>query len=87
MKYTFFMFSYPNVKIVIYTGDVNASPEEIIKRVETRLDIRLLREVEFVYLRRRKWLEHQRYPYLTLLAQSLGSLIVGFEALLLYLPG
>nr|BAN21210.1 glycosyl transferase [Riptortus pedestris] len=78
--------SYPNVKIVVYTGDLNASPDEIIKRVYTRFNIKFLREVEFIYLHKRKWLEHKRYPYFTLLSQSFGSLVVGLEALYAYLP-
>lgn len=78
--------SYPNVKIVVYTGDLNASPDEIIKRVNTRFNITFLREIEIIYLHKRKWLEHKRYPYFTLISQSMGSLVVGLEALFAFLP-
>jgi alpha-1,2-mannosyltransferase len=40
----------------------------------------------FVYLTRRKWVEDSRYPVMTLLGQSLGSMILGFEALLKFQP-
>jgi len=33
--------------------------------------------LEFVYLHRRKWVEAEMYPYLTLLGQSLGSVWLG----------
>jgi alpha-1,2-mannosyltransferase len=82
-----FLPRYPDLKVVIYTGDINASPSDIINRVYQRFDIKLKSEIEFVYLHKRPWLEHKRYPYFTLLGQSLGSIIVGIEALLLYLPG
>lgn len=43
--------------------------------------------INFVYLRRRKWIEAKMYPYFTLLGQSLGSLYLGMEALSSYQPG
>ena len=81
------IYRYPDSKVIIYTGDINASPSDIINRAQQRFDIKLPGEVEFVYLHKRPWLEPKRYPYFTLLGQSLGSIIVGIEALLLYLPG
>ena len=35
------------------------------------------RNLEFVYLHRRRWVEAEMYPYLTLLGQSLGSIWLG----------
>lgn len=77
---------YPKVKIVIYTGDLEVSPVEIIKRAKQRFNITLPNNLEFVYLHRRKWVEAENYPYFTLLGQSLGSIILGFEALRLFQP-
>jgi len=72
---------------VVYTGDLEASPEEILKRVKTRLNIELPEAIEFIYLRKRRWVEAGRYPMFTLLGQSLGSLVLGWEALNGFLPG
>lgn len=78
---------YPNVKIVVYTGDLEASPEEILGRVELRLNISFSKSIEFAYLRKRKWVEAKTYPYFTLLGQSFGSIILGIEALAVFVPG
>ena len=83
----FYFFSYTHVKIVIYTGDLDASPEEIVKRVEQRFNIKLTDPVQFVYLRQRRWVEADMYPYFTLLGQSLGSIVLGAEALAAFVPG
>lgn len=77
---------YAHVKIVIYTGDLDASPEEILKRAEQRFNIKLTDPVQFVYLRRRRWVEAEMYPYFTLLGQSLGSIVLGAEALAAFVP-
>jgi alpha-1,2-mannosyltransferase len=42
--------------------------------------------LEFVFLNQRKWVEAEKYPALTLLGQSLGSIVLGFEALLKFQP-
>ncbi|XP_076467981.1 GDP-Man:Man(3)GlcNAc(2)-PP-Dol alpha-1,2-mannosyltransferase-like isoform X2 [Babylonia areolata] len=81
-----FTFRYPKVQCVVYTGDIDASPQEILTRARQRFNISLKRQVEFVFLKRRKWVEASKYPCFTLLGQSLGSLVLGFEALLSYIP-
>lgn len=78
---------HPKTEIYIYTGDVEYSPTEILQRVKQRFDIDIPATVQFVYLHRRKYLEAAMYPYFTLLGQSLGSMVLGFEALLSYVPG
>jgi len=80
-------FRYTHVKIVVYTGDLDASPEEILKSAEQRFNIKLINPVQFVYLRRRRWIEANMYPYFTLLGQSLGSIVFGAEALAALVPG
>lgn len=77
---------YPKVKIVIYTGDLDVSPDEIIKRTKQRFNIRLPNNLEFIYLHRRRWVEAENYPYFTLLGQSIGSIVLGVEALRLFQP-
>lgn len=73
--------SYPQVHIVVYTGDLDAHPDQIIDKVAKDFNIRLVRNVEFIYLHRRKWLEAKTYPYFTLIGQSLGSIWLAAEAL------
>ena len=43
-------------------------------------------QVEFVFLQWRGWVEASKYPYFTLLGQSLGSLFLGWEALVAFVP-
>ncbi|BES87779.1 Glycosyl transferases group 1 [Nesidiocoris tenuis] len=76
----------PEWKIVVYTGDLNASPDAIIKKVHQTFNISLKDDIQFVYLHQRRWLEAERYPYFTILGQSLGSVFLGIEALIAFLP-
>ncbi|XP_076277936.1 ALG11 alpha-1,2-mannosyltransferase isoform X2 [Lasioglossum baleicum] len=77
---------YPDVHIVVYTGDLDADPEQIINKTETVFNFKIERKIEFVYLHKRKWVEATMYPYFTLLGQSLGSIWLGIEALNSYVP-
>ena len=78
------------MRCVIYTGDVDASREQILERAHQRFNISLPRDgpddIHFAFLHRRQWVEASRYPVLTLLGQSLGSLVLGWEALLSCIP-
>ena len=40
----------------------------------------------FVYLKWRHWVEPEIYPYCTMLGQSIGSILLGLEALWKYPP-
>ena len=71
---------YNFVRCVVYTGDT-AKPDEILNRAIERFNIRLHEPVEFVYLSKRNWVEAKVWPYFTLLGQSLGSILLGFEAI------
>jgi len=81
---------YKHVRCVIYTGDVDANREEILERARQRFNIHLPRDgpddVHFAFLHRRMWVEASCYPFFTLLGQSLGSLVLGWEALLACIP-
>ncbi len=65
----------------MYTGDVDASQEDILKKAKERFNVDLLRPVRFVFLKKRKWVEARTYPCFTLLGQSLGGAVLGVEAL------
>ena len=78
---------YSFVRCVVYTGDEPSSrPDNILKKVRERFAIHLQNDVKFFYLARRGWVEAGRWPRLTLLGQSLGSIILGFEALTTFVP-
>lgn len=72
---------YPTVQISVYTGDLDASPADIIKRANNIFNVKINNNVKFIYLHRRNWVEARCYPYFTLLGQSLGSMWLALEAL------
>lgn len=80
------IFRYPNVRCLVYTGDYEASGREILQKARDRFNITLPKPVEFVFLRRRVWVEARKYPIFTLLGQSLGSLVLGWEAMTSFVP-
>ena len=77
---------YEFVEVLVYTGDVDASEEDILQRVKEQFGIRLVGNVHFVFLHSRKWVEAERWPRLTILGQSLGSMLLGLEALFSFVP-
>ena len=78
---------YPEHHIAIYTGDCNPT-EELLESAFKKFKIRIQNNnIQFVYLTQRSWVEAPNYPYFALLGQSLGSLILGTEALLKLVPG
>ena len=78
---------YSFVRCVVYTGDEPSSrPESILKKVRENFAIHLQKDVKFFYLARRGWVEAGRWPRFTLLGQSLGSIILGLEALVTFVP-
>ena len=73
---------FPAEKIVIFTGDINSAPDQIISKAQQRFNIEINTEnLVFIYLHRRKWIEAETYPRFTLLGQSLGSMWLALEAL------
>ena len=73
------------VKVYIYTGDIETD-EEILTRCTKRFNIVLENKPNFIRLGRRHLLEAATWPRFTMLGQSLGSVILGFEALLKFTP-
>ncbi|KAG0221978.1 asparagine-linked glycosylation protein [Actinomortierella wolfii] len=73
---------YPRVVSLVYTGDTDASKEEIIAKVKARFNIELdSNMLEIQYLKKRKWVEDSQWPRFTLLGQSFGSMLLAWEAL------
>lgn len=71
---------------MVYTGDTDATADEIITRARQRFNVVIPEKVEFVYLKNRVWVEAVKYPYFTLLGQSIGSVVLGLEALMAFVP-
>ncbi|CAK4027274.1 glycosyltransferase family 4 [Lecanosticta acicola] len=71
---------YPKALCVVYTGD-DARKEEIIENVMKRFNINLNpARIAFVYPTTRDWVLASRWPHFTLLGQSVGSLILGWDS-------
>lgn len=63
-------------------------PEQIVRNAKKRFNIEIFNEnLEFILLQKRHWVEAKKYPMFTLLGQSLGSIILGFEAIFKLVPG
>ncbi|KAF9929394.1 asparagine-linked glycosylation protein [Linnemannia zychae] len=78
---------YPHVVSVVYTGDTDVNKQEILERVRTHFNIDLdpsLVGIEF--LKKRYWIENSQWPRFTLIGQSIGSMILGWEALKCVVP-
>jgi alpha-1,2-mannosyltransferase len=55
--------------------------------LQTRFGIELDPDrVQFVTLKKRRWVEESSWPRLTLLGQSIGSVVLAYEALSAFLP-
>ncbi|GJJ71297.1 alpha-1,2-mannosyltransferase [Entomortierella parvispora] len=79
--------SYPGVISIVYTGDTDANKEQILEKVRSRFSIELdPSRVGFRFLQKRIWVEGAKWPRFTLIGQSFGSLILGWEALRLVVP-
>ena len=78
---------YPDALCVVYTGDHDVSKQQILTNVRNRFNIKLnSARVAFLYLSTREWVLASQWPHFTLLGQSMGSLIVGWDAVNLLAP-
>ena len=77
---------YDFVNCVVYSGDCEYNPEQILARAKERFNIQLERPVKFIFLEKRHWVEAEMWPYFTLLGQSIGSMLLGLEALWKFVP-
>ncbi|TCD65775.1 asparagine-linked glycosylation protein [Steccherinum ochraceum] len=77
----------PNIISVIYSGDVDATKDEILAKVKARFDIALLpSSLHFVFLHKRNLIEDKSWPRFTMLGQSLGSMVLAWEAMNKLIP-
>ncbi|KAI0299360.1 mannosyltransferase [Multifurca ochricompacta] len=83
----FMQRTQPNVINVVYSGDVEATKEQIIEKVKSRFDIALAPDsLHFVFLESRRLVEDRAWPRFTLLGQSLGSMYLAWEAMSKFVP-
>jgi alpha-1,2-mannosyltransferase len=74
--------------VIIYTGDNDATPQQILQKCKDRFGVAFEGKmiIEFKYLKKRSWVRAERYKRFTLLGQSVGSMVLGWEALCSALP-
>lgn len=78
---------HPDIHIAIYTGDC-IPVKDLLQNSFKKFNVKIEEtNLEFVTLTKRRWVEASKYPYFTLLGQSLGSMVLGFEAILKLVPG
>ncbi|KAJ5468586.1 Glycosyl transferasefamily 1 [Penicillium sp. IBT 31633x] len=78
---------WPKAICAIYTGDHEVNKAAMLERVDNRFNIQLhAPNVVLLYLTTRKYILSSSYPYMTLLGQSLGSLVVAYDAFTLLVP-
>ncbi|OAQ73307.1 alpha-1,2-mannosyltransferase alg-11 [Pochonia chlamydosporia 170] len=78
---------WPKAKCVVYTGDHDVTKDDILHRVESRFNIQLhAPTVQFLYLSKRHWVLASSWPHFTLLGQSIGSILLAWDAFSLLVP-
>lgn len=78
---------HQGVHCVVFTGDVGVTPAAFLQSARTRFGVQLQADtVHFVFLKGRSWVDAVTWPRLTLLGQSLGSMLLGWEALCQFRP-
>ncbi|PBP15623.1 alpha-1,2-mannosyltransferase alg11 [Diplocarpon rosae] len=78
---------WPKAKCVVYTGDHDVDKAAIIDRVKNRFNIALHPPtVTFLYLTTRSWVLASSWPRFTLLGQSIGSIVLAWDAFSLLTP-
>ncbi|KAA1472174.1 mannosyltransferase [Dentipellis sp. KUC8613] len=84
---SFIQRTEPEVVSVVYSGDKDATKEQIIAKVKSRFDITLSPDtLHFIFLDSREYVEDARWPRFTLLGQSLGSMYLAWEAMSQLVP-
>ncbi|OAG07593.1 UDP-Glycosyltransferase/glycogen phosphorylase [Paraphaeosphaeria sporulosa] len=78
---------WPEAVCVVYTGDHDVDKAAILKRVKDRFNIHLHPPtVHFLYLTTRHYVLASTWPRFTLLGQSIGSIILAYDAFSLLVP-
>lgn len=79
--------AHPDLVCVVYTGDTHKTPADMIANADSNFGVKLQKDsVRFVFLRKRRWVEAAAWPRFTLLGQSLGSIVLAYEALCAFVP-
>ncbi|GAO17695.1 uncharacterized protein UV8b_01342 [Ustilaginoidea virens] len=78
---------WPRAKCVVYTGDHDVNKEAILQRVQSRFNIHLHSPtLQFLHLSKRHWVLASTWPQFTLLGQSIGSMVLAWDAFSLLVP-
>lgn len=78
---------FPDHRYFVYSGDVEATKEQILLKARQRFGIELdPANVQFVYLRFRSLVEARHYPRFTMLFQALAGWFLALEAWLRMAP-
>lgn len=78
---------WPNAICAVYTGDHDIERGLVVATVRNRFGITLKEHsLVFLYLSRRRYVLASTYPHFTLLGQSLGSLMLAYDAFELLVP-
>lgn len=78
---------WPGAVCVVYTGDHDVDKDMILRRVSDRFNIHLHPPtIHFSYLSLRRFVLSSTWPYFTLLGQSIGSVILAYDAFTLLVP-
>jgi alpha-1,2-mannosyltransferase len=78
---------WPNAVCAVYTGDHDIDRSVVVATVKSRFGITLEEHsLVFLYLSSRRFVLASTYPYFTLLGQSLGSLVLAYDAFQLLVP-
>jgi len=78
---------HPGVQCIVYTGDTDVQPSDLLAHAKSRFGITLdSKSVHFVFLKGRRWVDAATWPHFTMLGQSLGSVLLGWEALCHFQP-
>ena len=78
---------WPEAVCVVYTGDHSVDKTAMLERVKSRFNIQLHPPtVHFLYLTTRHWVHANTWPRFTLLGQSVGSLVLAYDAFTLLIP-
>lgn len=68
---------------IIYTGDIEASPEQILNSVSLKFDYKLdTSRIVFIYLKKRWLVDSNTWKHFTLVGQAFGSIVLTIEAIL-----
>ncbi|KAG8955844.1 asparagine-linked glycosylation protein [Tulasnella sp. 424] len=77
----------PDVICAIYTGDKDATKDEILAKAKSRFNIELSpHNLEFIWLNNRKQVDAATWPKFTLIGQSIGSVLLALEAVDALIP-